>query len=89
MLLKTQHVRLLPPNPVQVGTHILAGSPFSTFDSRPSTASGGERGGRAVAGSPEALAAPQLDAEDSVLVANADQRKVFSDRIFKLDDLVL
>jgi len=43
----------------------------------------------AVAGLPEALAAPQLDAEDSVLVANAEQRKVFSERPFKLDDLVL
>jgi hypothetical protein len=37
----------------------------------------------------EALAVPQLDAEDSVLVAKADQRKVFSERPFKLDDLVL
>jgi hypothetical protein len=42
-----------------------------------------------VAVSPEALAAPQLDAEDSVLVAKAEQRKVFSERPFKLDDLVL
>lgn len=58
MLLKTLHVRFLPPNSVQVGAHILAGSPFSTFDSQPSTASGGKRDGRAVAGSPEAPAEP-------------------------------
>ena len=43
----------------------------------------------ALAGSPEALAVPQLDAEDSVLVANAEQREVFSECPFKLDDLVL
>jgi hypothetical protein len=42
-----------------------------------------------VAVSPEALAVPQLDADDSVRVANADERDVFSDRPFKLDDLVL
>ena len=58
MLLKTQHVRFLPPNSVQVGAHVLAGSPFSTFDSQPSTASGGKRGGGAVAVSPEAPAEP-------------------------------
>jgi len=40
MLLKTQHVRFLSPNSVQVVAHIFADSPFSTFDSRPSTASG-------------------------------------------------
>src|SRR5208282_6554789 len=43
----------------------------------------------ALAGSPEALAVPQLDAEDSVLVSNAEQREVFSECPFKLDDLVL
>jgi hypothetical protein len=43
----------------------------------------------ALSGSPEALAVPQLDADDSVRVANADERDVFSDRPFKLDDLVL
>ena len=43
----------------------------------------------ALAGSPEALAAPQLDTEDSVLIAQAEQREVFSERPFKLDDLVL
>ena len=93
---------------MQVGTHTLAGSPFSTFDSRPSTDFGGKKGGRAVvaspeapaepvphslfpalSGSPEALATPQLDAEDSVLIAQAEQREVFSERPFKLDDLVL
>jgi hypothetical protein len=42
-----------------------------------------------VAVSPEAPAEPQLDADDSVLVANPEQRKVLSERPFKLDDPVL
>src|SRR5208283_5311864 len=46
MLLKRKHVRFLPPNPVQVVAHILAASPFSTFDSRLSTASRARRSGR-------------------------------------------
>jgi hypothetical protein len=35
--------RFLPPNSVQLVARIIAVSPFSTFDSRPSTASGGRR----------------------------------------------
>jgi hypothetical protein len=46
MLLKTQQDRFLPLNSVQVGADILAVSPFSTFDSRPSTACRGKRGDR-------------------------------------------
>jgi len=90
MLLKKQHVRFLPPNAVRVVAQFLRYRPFrlSTFDClRKDTES--KRGGRAVAVSPEALAMPQLDAEDSILVANAEQRNVFSERPFKLDDLVL
>ena len=50
ILLKTQHVRFLPTKSVQVGADIFAVSPSSTFDSRPSTVSGGKRGGRAMGG---------------------------------------
>jgi hypothetical protein len=48
-----------------------------------------KRGGGGVEVSPEAPAEPQLDADDSVLVANPEQRKVLSERPFKLDDPVL
>ena len=108
ILLKTQHVSFLSPNPAQVGTHILAGSPFSTLDPRPISEAREvvapwrfhlKRRRKwfpipyslfpASSGSPEALAAPQLDADDSVRVANADERDVFSQCPFKLDDLVL
>ena len=37
----------------------------------------------------ESPAESQFDADDSVRVANAEERDIFSEGIFKLDDLVL
>jgi hypothetical protein len=68
-------VAVSPEAPAEPVPHSLFPIPYSLFP--------------ALAVSPEAPAKPQLDAEDSVLVANADQRKVFSECPFKLDDLVL
>ena len=48
-----------------------------------------KRGGRAGAVSPEPPAESEFDANDSVRVTNAEERDVFSDRPFKLDDPVL